>query len=207
MVAMFIILFVGAFFFAPIVALYMHSESSYWHSVCVADSARKLSRAKGHGAIYSFYVYLNGLFHDVGKILIPTSILHKNTGLTDEEFGIIKSHASNWIACMYGVFFPACVGHHKDFAGTGYGAAKFQNEVSAIIEVCDVHNAICGYFRTYRDVTPQDVVVAEMNKSERKFDPELFQFFMANIGMFDVSEAAKKADAKMRQDSEVAKAN
>lgn len=207
MVAMFIILFVGAFFFAPIVALYNHSKVSYWHSVCVADSARKLSRAMGHGAMYSFYVYLNGLFHDVGKILVPASILHKDTKLTDEEFMVVKSHASNWLARVYGFFFPACVGHHKDFAGTGYGAEEIQSEVSAIVEVCDVHNAICGYFRTYRDVTSKNVVIIEMNKSERKFDPELFELFMENIDMFEVSEAAKEADAKMREKAARAKAN
>lgn len=199
MVGMFIILFVGAFFFAPIVALYKHSKVSYWHSICVADAARKFSRAMGHGAMYSFYVYLNGLFHDVGKILVPAEILHKNGKLTDEEFGVIKSHASNLLARVYGFFFPACVGHHKDFAGTGYGAENVQSKVSAIVEICDVHNAISGYFRTYRDVTPQDVVIAEMNKSQAKFDPDMFNCFMANIEMFDVSSAAKKADAKMRE--------
>lgn len=199
MVGMFIVLFAGAFFFAPIVALYKHSKVSYWHSICVADSARKFSRVMGHGHVYSFIVYLNGLFHDVGKNLVPAKILHKNTGLTDEEFAMVKTHTSNWVARLYGFFFPAAIGHHVDFLGTGYGAEKVQSEISAIVEICDVHNAVSGYFRTYRDIAPIEDVIKEMNKSERKFNPEMFKKFMANIEKFNVSEAAEKADAKMRK--------
>jgi len=196
MVGTFII--VVAVFFAPIIILRAHSAVSYWHSICVAQSAKNFARIMGYGRVYSFVVYLNGLFHDVGKILVPAEILHKNGKLTNEEFSTVKSHTSNWLARLYGVFFPAAIGHHADFLGTGYGAEKVQSKMSAIVEICDVHNAISGYFRTYRDITPTEEVIEEMMKSQNKFNPEMFEIFMANIEKFDVSDTAKNADAKMR---------
>ena len=198
MVGIIMFLCVGAFFFAPIITLKAHSEVSYWHSVCVANSAKTFARELGYGHVYSFICFLNGLFHDVGKILVPAEILHKNGKLTNEEFAMVKSHASNWLARVYGFFFPACIGHHVDFAGTGYGAEKVQSKISAIIEICDVHNAISGYFRTYRPVTEKSVVIEEMYKSEFNFDSEMFEVFMNNIDKFDVSDRIEKIDAKMR---------
>ncbi len=36
-----------------------------------------------------------GLLHDVGKLLVPTSILNKRGRLTDAEYTIVQSHAAN----------------------------------------------------------------------------------------------------------------
>lgn len=201
-----LVLAIGVFFIAPIAALYIHSEVSFWHSVCVAVNSKKLARKEGHGIVYSLIAYLNGLYHDVGKILVPRSILHKETRLTDEEFAIVKSHTSNWIARVYGVVFPAAIGHHKDFTGSGYGAEEIQSHISAIVEVCDVQNAITGLFRTYRGLTDDDVVITEMEKSQFKFDPELFVMFMSNYETFEMPKWIKNVDKKLREKAFAAKA-
>ena len=42
---------------------------------------------------------VGGLFHDIGKIGIPDSILLKESKLTDDEYSEIKNHPS--IRCTY----------------------------------------------------------------------------------------------------------
>ena len=39
-------------------------------------------------------IFMHQLFHDIGKIGIPDSILLKPGKLTDDEFAIMKQHAS-----------------------------------------------------------------------------------------------------------------
>lgn len=198
MVVISVFLFAGVVFFAPLAVLFVHSEVSFWHSVCVAHSSARLAKIMGHGRVYCVYTFINGLFHDIGKLGISKDILHKASRLTDEEFAIIKSHSTNAIARLYGVFLPACIGHHKDFLGTGYGAEKVQSHVSSIVEICDVHNAVSGYFRTYRNISSMNVVIEEMTKSKNKFDPEIFNCFVKNIEVLEIPAFVKSVDYKLR---------
>lgn len=66
-----------------------------------------------------------GLLHDVGKIGVSDTLLLKPTGLTDEEYGIIKRHVvagANILQAM--PFLSEVVGivrhHHERWDGTGY---------------------------------------------------------------------------------------
>ena len=68
---------------------------------------------------------LGGLFHDVGKIGVPDSILLKTSKLTDDEYSEIKNHPtigahilSN--ATIFEKAIPVVKHHHEKYDGTGY---------------------------------------------------------------------------------------
>ena len=68
---------------------------------------------------------LGGLFHDIGKIGIPDSILLKTERLTDDEYSEIKNHPaigahilSN--ASMFADIIPIVKHHHERYDGNGY---------------------------------------------------------------------------------------
>ena len=68
---------------------------------------------------------VGGLFHDIGKIGVPDSILLKTEKLTDDEYSEIKNHPtigahilSN--ATIFEQAIPIVKHHHERFDGRGY---------------------------------------------------------------------------------------
>ena len=129
---------------------------------------------------------VGGLFHDIGKIGIPDSILLKEAKLTDDEYSEIKNHPSigAHILCNAEVFqdiIPIVKHHHEKFDGTGY-PGKLKGEdipyLARIAAVADTFDAMTSK-RTYRNALPLDVVKAEIERcSGTQFDPTIATVFI-----------------------------
>ena len=129
---------------------------------------------------------VGGLFHDIGKIGIPDSILLKEAKLTDDEYSEIKNHPSigAHILCNAEVFqdiIPIVKHHHEKFDGTGYPSRLKGNDIpylARIAAVADTFDAMTSK-RTYRNALPLDVVKAEIERcSGTQFDPEIAKIFL-----------------------------
>lgn len=129
---------------------------------------------------------IGGLFHDIGKIGIPDSILLKEAKLTDEEYSEIKNHPSigAHILCNAAIFqdiIPIVKHHHERFDGRGYPSKLSGNDIpymARIAAVADTFDAMTSK-RTYRDPLPLDVVKAEIEDcSGTQFDPEIAKVFI-----------------------------
>ena len=129
---------------------------------------------------------VGGLFHDIGKIGIPDSILLKESKLTDDEYSEIKNHPSigAHILCNAEVFqdiIPIVKHHHERYDGKGY-PGKLKGEdipyFARIAAVADAFDAMTSK-RTYRNSLPIDVVRSEIEKNlGTQFDPELGKVFL-----------------------------
>lgn len=129
---------------------------------------------------------VGGLFHDIGKIGIPDSILLKESKLTDDEYSQIKNHPSigAHILCNATIFqdiIPIVKHHHEKFNGTGYPTKLKGNDIpylARIAAVADTFDAMTSR-RTYRDPLDLDVVKAEIERcSGSQFDPEIAKVFL-----------------------------
>ncbi|MDW1873224.1 DUF3391 domain-containing protein, partial [Vibrio sp. Vb0598] len=67
-------------------------EDIYFHSLNVAVIAMMIGRAKGYSAKQLKELSFAALFHDMGKIKIPTAILRKQVPLTEPETNYLKLH-------------------------------------------------------------------------------------------------------------------
>ena len=102
-------------------------------------------------------VGLAALLHDVGKLEIPDGILNKTGALSNEEFGIIRTHPTIGAEMVrqspiLDDIAPLIEAHHERVDGAGYpfGRSGDQLPVSArIISVCDAFDAIANT-RQYR---------------------------------------------------------
>lgn len=129
---------------------------------------------------------VGGLFHDIGKIGIPDSILLKESKLTDDEYSQIKNHPSigAHILCNATIFqdiIPVVKHHHERFDGTGYPSKLKGNDIpylARIAAVADTFDAMTSR-RTYRDPLGLEVVKAEIERcSGSQFDPEIAKVFL-----------------------------
>ncbi|HJJ11911.1 MAG: HD-GYP domain-containing protein [Clostridia bacterium] len=124
---------------------------------------------------------IGGLFHDIGKIGIPDSILLKESKLTDEEYTKIKDHpliGYNMLAHaeMFKHILDIIKYHHERFDGSGY-PEKLEGinipYLARITSVVDSFDAMTSK-RSYRDSLPMDVVKSEILKNLGvQFDPEI----------------------------------
>lgn len=92
--------------------------------------------------------------HDVGKIGIPDSILHKQGPLNTKEWEIMKTHTSigekiisskSQYNKLLRMAAEIANGHHEDFDGSGYpqGLSGQDIPISArITSLCDVYDAL-----------------------------------------------------------------
>lgn len=131
-------------------------------------------------------IHVAGLFHDVGKIGIPDSILLKNGPLTNDEFQTIKGHPAEGerIIVSYAPFkelLSIVRGHHERYNGTGYPDGKAGEEIcigARIIAVADSFDAMMSN-RTYRKGLGLDKTLEELEKGKNtQFDPNIVDIFM-----------------------------
>ena len=129
---------------------------------------------------------VGGLFHDIGKIGVPDSILLKTSKLTDDEYSEIKNHPkigaqilSN--ATLFEKAIPIVKHHHERYDGFGY-PEKLAGEnipyLARIAAVADSFDAMTSR-RTYRDSMPMDIVMEEIRKNKgTQFDPNIADTFL-----------------------------
>lgn len=129
---------------------------------------------------------IGGLFHDIGKIGIPDSILLKESKLSDEEYSQIKNHPMIGVhmlgdAAIFTDILPIVKHHHERYDGRGYPSQLVGDDipyVARIAAVADTFGAMTSK-RSYRDSLPIDVVRAEIERcSGTQFDPNIAKVFL-----------------------------
>lgn len=159
------------------------------HSARVADYSRRIASLAGFSKDEQDEIYMIGLLHDVGKIGIPDAIINKPSGLTEEEYEIMKTHpvlGDNILSRIQE--FPKLVTgaryHHERYDGKGYPDRLSGEDIpveARIIAVADAYDAMSSK-RAYRGVIPQDLVRGELEKGKGKqFDPIFADIMLAMI--------------------------
>lgn len=178
------------------------SEESYIYAINnIVESKDKYT--KGHSDRVSEYSVLigkklnlndkdlkllrvGGLFHDIGKIGIPSSILKKPSKLTDTEFSIIKKHPTIGakileFAEIFSDIIPIVKYHHERFDGTGYPEKLRGNNIpylARITAIADSYDAMSSK-RTYRNALSKEDIRNEFIKNAGlQFDKELSDVFI-----------------------------
>lgn len=129
---------------------------------------------------------IGGLFHDIGKIGIPDSILLKPAKLTDEEYSQIKNHPSIGAhilgsAAIFQDIIPIVKHHHERYDGNGY-LSKLKGEeipyLARIAAVADTFDAMTSR-RSYRGPIDVEHVKEEIKRCEgTQFDPQIAEVFI-----------------------------
>ena len=128
----------------------MKDSYTQGHSSRVAKYTAMLAKELGYDEETVEQYYNIALMHDIGKIGIPDQVLNKPGKLTDEEYGIIKSHTERGYDALKSIsLMPEIVvgagAHHERPDGKGYPNGLKQGEiprVAQIIAVADTFDAM-----------------------------------------------------------------
>ncbi len=128
------------------------------------------------------------VLHDVGKISIPSYILHKPTKLTEREFQKMSTHPAVGAEILSSIDFPFPVvdivrHHHENWDGSGYPDGLKGEEIplgSRVLSVADCYEALTAR-RVYRRSLSREAALAIMKRDAHKFDAAVLDKFFAII--------------------------
>ncbi len=139
-------------------------------------------------------IQLAAPMHDIGKIGIPDSILHKKGKLTKEEFAIMKTHTTIGFDMLKNskrkIMKAAAIishEHHEKWDGSGYPRGLAGEEIhiyGRILSVVDTFDAL-GSERCYKKAWELDDIIEYLKeKAGKDFDPKVVDILLNNIDEF-----------------------
>ncbi len=168
-------------------ALEANDEYTSTHTRWITDMAAKVGSALGFDAAALKRVELSALFHDIGKIGIPTSILLKPGPLSPEERKILEMHPELGERILEPIERLADVrtvvrSCHERWDGGGYPDGKAGEEIpieARIVFVCDAFHAMTTD-RPYRKRLRLDEACRRLRESAgSQFDPAVVEVFLS----------------------------
>ncbi len=164
------------------------NEDTVGHSQLVARYTVLLTKALGiEDRVFSVEIERGALLHDIGKILIPDSILRKPGALTNKEREIIKEHPFLGYEMVEEFQFlqkasRVILYHHESYDGQGYPYGLKGKEIpleARIFAVADTLDAITSD-RPYRRGKSFRVAIDEIERVRGiQFDPDIVDAFLS----------------------------
>ncbi len=170
-------------------ALRERDPYTYGHCYRVARIAKSLAEAAGLSASEVQNVEFASIFHDLGKLSIPDTILLKPGRLTPEEEAIMREHPARSVEIVkplarlnhFKEILPGIQSHHERIDGLGYPHGIKGDTiplVSRIIVIADTFDAMTTT-RPYRKGLPVEIAYKELKTfSGRQFDEQLVKTFL-----------------------------
>lgn len=157
----------------------VHSDHTLEYAMAVAE---KLNLSEGDKELLKYAA----IFHDIGKIGIPDSILNKPARLTDEEYEVMKSHPERGANILRKIKFlapvvPLVLYHQEMYNGKGYPVGLAGEAIpiqSRIVAVLDAYDAMTSN-RVYRKSPGKEYAISELKKyAGSQFDPKVVEAFL-----------------------------
>lgn len=155
------------------------------HSKNVQKYATKIARQLALSESEILHISLAALLHDLGKLQIPLDIINKPGKLTDEEFGLIKSHPLKAYDLLTGLTDLTDIQnmvrhHHERIDGNGYPDKIPGNQLdlgSKILAVADTYDAMTTD-RSYRKALSRELALEELKRVvDTQLDSEIVDVF------------------------------
>jgi diguanylate cyclase (GGDEF)-like protein len=167
-------------------ALEANDEYTSSHARWITDMALEVGRELSLDANTLKRLELGALFHDIGKIGIPASILAKPGPLTPEERAVIETHPELGERILAPIsrledVRPIVRHCHERWDGAGYPDGKAAEDIpieARVILVCDAFHAMTTD-RPYRSRLPIQEAFRRLEESAgSQFDPDVVEAFI-----------------------------
>lgn len=137
------------------------------------------------------------LLHDVGKVVVPESILDKRGPLTRDEEGIMRTHVAVGLRIVSPLRFLDADAldvircHHEWFDGSGYPEGVRHEAIplaARVFSVVDAFDAMTTD-RPYRNALPTSMALERLAAGAGKqFDPDVVEVFSNLAHLLPVPE-------------------
>ena len=165
--------------------LSMRDAMTARHSAAVARYSREVAGMLGCDEREQDLIHTAALLHDIGKFILPDSVLFADRKLTDDEWELIKLHPEQGAKLVeriegYGPVAEIVLHHHEKYAGGGYPAGIGGEEIplgSRILSVADTYDVMTSR-DSYRRPVSSEAALAELHRvAGTQLDPKVVEAF------------------------------
>jgi len=171
-------------------ALDLRDKETEGHSQRVTQLTLKLAEAFGFTPAELIHIRRGALLHDIGKLGVPDSVLHKPGKLSEAEWEVMHMHPKLAYDMLYPIEYlhpaldiPFC--HHEKWDGSGYPRGLKETEIplsARLFAVVDVWDALTSN-RPYRSAwLKEDALAYIRDQSGTHFDPDAVDLFFRVLG-------------------------
>jgi len=161
------------------------------HIARVAHYSKLLAKQYGLSEEIQDEIFYAAPFHDIGKVGIKDSILLKPAQLTEEEFVIMKTHATIGYEILKDskskylkMGASIALSHHEKYNGLGYPNNIKGEDIpieGRIVAIADVFDALVSIRPYKKEWSFEDAVSLLQKEKGKHFDPHLVDLFIENI--------------------------
>ncbi|MDO6612144.1 DUF3391 domain-containing protein [Shewanella sp. 1_MG-2023] len=165
----------------------------YHHSLNVSVMCMMLAKSLNWNREDIELIGLGALFHDVGKLKIPSNILNKQVPLTKPEQNLIKQHplmSLNFLK-LADTFpeqaKPMIANHHEFIDGSGYPKGLKGDDLdkfSQLIAVVNEYDDLCNGTKTSKAKTPYASLGLIYKNYQKKLNTEYVGKLIKTIGIY-----------------------
>jgi HD-GYP domain-containing protein (c-di-GMP phosphodiesterase class II) len=181
-----------------------HDEYTFTHSVNVCMFSLAIGHRVGLTRTQLAELGIAALFHDIGKVSVPASVLNKVGMLDVDEWKTLRNHTltgvqllSKMPRCNQQIIRSLVVAfqHHINMDQTGYPSAEDEVPLdlhSRIVRIADTFDAMTTE-RPYMNKvhSPHEALQYLLSQAGTKFEPVLVKAFAAALGIFPVGTVVK----------------
>lgn len=166
-----------------------YDDMTYAHSLNVALICNVLAKWLGMSEKDQKLAFTCGILHDIGKLMVPEDIIHKQGKLTKEEYDKIKMHPIEGYNYIRDLDIDEHIKktilmHHERYDGTGYPLGTKGDDIDKFARICaiaDVYEATTSA-RKYRGASsPFQVVETFEKEGYQKYDTHMIMTFLEKI--------------------------
>ncbi|MEO8562824.1 MAG: HD domain-containing phosphohydrolase [bacterium] len=176
-----------------------YDEYTFTHSVNVCIFSVALGKRLGFSKLQLYDLGMAALFHDIGKSRVPSEVINKADGLTEDEWRLVAAHP--WMGALslfqlrgqqelpYRAMVVAHE-HHMKMDLTGYPRPvrpRTMSMFSKIVAVADGFDAATSR-RSYQTtpLSPAQVMMEMRDNPRRGMDPVVVKAFINLTGIYPV---------------------
>lgn len=170
-------------------------DYTFLHSVSVCTLMVAFCRARGMDADTTYQAGLGGMLHDIGKSMIPDTILNKPGPLTEDEFDIVRRHPQDGYDILLKtpdigpIPLDITLHHHERRDASGYPEKQGGDAISELAQmaaIVDVYDAITADRVYAKGMAAADALRKIYEWSKFHFNPQYAQEFMKCVGIYPV---------------------
>ena len=179
---------------------------TYTHCVNVCILTTLFSRHLGESSDKTFAAGLAGMFHDLGKALVPLKILNAPRKLSEAEFAVMKAHpvlGYEQLVSVPGILPEVLLGtmqHHEKYNGTGYPqglAGDAISDIGRMVGVADIYDALTSK-RPYKGAMyPHKALGIMFELRNKDLHHEYVAQFIRMVGVYPVGSVVEMEDGSM----------